>query len=382
MCFLCKETCAMKVKKRADKVDNTDDAKHGWSDIELEDDVVRAITQIVDLANSDASSQTGLLRHSRINGALLYGPPGTGKTHLARVLAREYGAVMIHASAAEIESKWVGEAEKLIKGLFSLATMVAPSIIFIDEADGLFHRRRSGDPDWVRSRINTFLGQTDGLLRADRPPFLLLATNHPGELDEAVLRRVPGRLYIGLPTHAARENMLAIFLREENMEPEMRLGDIAAMTSGFTGSDLRSLCVQAALVSQAEAREEQQQGGTRTLRFSHFENAMRRCGPTVSADAIDAIRDFARKFDNTAADKLGHSYSEAGMAERKEKGRKKTPHIRGERGTADQVPSWMKSKRKEMDGSSAMSFDDWKNSEMYPYVTEELCEQWRQEAQQ
>lgn len=289
---------------------------------------------------------------------------------------------MIHVSAAEIESKWLGETEKIIKGLFSLATMVAPSIIFIDEADSMFYKRRSDDADWVRSRVNMFLGQTDGLLKADRPPFLLLATNHPNELDEAVLRRVPGRLYIGLPTQPARKNLLAIFLREENMEPEMRLGDIAAMTSGFSGSDLQNLCVQAALVSQGEARGEQQQDGKRTLRFAHFEEAMHRCGPTVSGDAIDAIRDFARKFDNNAVDKVGYSYSVAEVAKRKDKSGKKAPHTWRERGTVNQAPNWMEIEEVEIDETNTLSFDDWKKSDMYPYVTEELCQHWWQQAQE
>lgn len=251
--------------------------------------------------------------------------------------------------------------------------MVAPSIIFIGEADGRFHKRRSDDADWVRSRVNTFPGQTDGLLRADRPPLLLLATNHPSELDEAVLRRVPGRLYIVLLTHAARKDMLAIFLRGENMDPEMQLGDIAAMTSGFIGSDLQSLCVQAALASQAKAGEEgQQQDGTKTLRFAHFEDVMRRCGPTVFRDAIDAIRDLARKFDNNTANKVAKS----------KKIGKKTQHIQKERGTSKQLPGWMKSEQVGMDETNKPSFDDWKNSEMYPYVTEELCEKCWQEAQE
>lgn len=279
---------------------------------------------------------------------------------------------MIHVSAAEIESKWVGETEKIIKGLFNLGSMVAPSIIFIDEADSMLRKRQSDDGNYYRSRINTFLGQTDGLIHADRPPFLLLATNHPNELDEAVLRRVPGKLYIGMPTTTARNNMLAIFLREEKMEPEMRLSDIAAMTSGFTGSDIRSLCVQAALISQAESREKKEKDDKRVLRFVHFEEAMRRCAPTVSGDALDAIREFARKFDDSAMDKLGNSYNKEGLEKRKEKV-KKAPRA---------IPDWVTSGDVGPGGNSTLSFDDWKNSDLYPYVTEELCQEWWQDSQE
>lgn len=100
---------------------------------------------------------------------------------------------------------------------------------------------------------------------------------------------------------------------------------------GRDGEDhLKGLCVQAALVSQAEAREEgRKQEGTRSPWFAHFEDAMRRCGPTVSGDAIDAIRDFVRTFENNAADKVAYSYNEAENGEqgRGKLARKHTPHL-------------------------------------------------------
>ncbi|KAH8662382.1 P-loop containing nucleoside triphosphate hydrolase protein, partial [Xylariales sp. PMI_506] len=196
----------------------------------------------------------GILRNSRINGALLYGPPGTGKTHLARVLAHEYSAIMIHVSAAELEHKYVGETEKAIKATFNLGTMLYPSIIFIDEADSLFRKRHSEDGTYTRDRLNALLTQTDGLVKSKKQPFLLLATNNPGDLDEAVLRRVPGRLYIGLPSERARANLLALFLGGETVDADVQLKEIAALTGGFSGSDLHTLCVQTALVSEAEAK--------------------------------------------------------------------------------------------------------------------------------
>lgn len=186
----------------------------------------------------------------------------------------------------------MGETENIIKVPFSLVTIVAPSIIFIDEADSMFHKRRSDDADFVRSRVNTFQGQTDRLLKAERPPFLLLATNHPNELDEAVLCRVPMRLYIGLPTQPAR------------------------------------------------------------------------------------------KFDNNAVDKVGYSYSVAEVAKRKDKSGKKAPHTWKERGTVNQAPNWMEIEEVEIDETHTLSFDNWKKSDMYPYVTEELCQHWWQQAQE
>ncbi|KAI9164072.1 putative spastin like protein spas-1 [Paramyrothecium foliicola] len=356
-----------------DQIVSPEEVEYGWAAIELEDQVKQVITQLLNLAISDPGSQSGILRHSRINGALLYGPPGTGKTHLARVLAHEYKAVVIHVSAAELENKYVGETEKAIKALFNLATMIYPSIIFIDEADSLFRKRQPHDQDWTRSRLNTLLAQTDGLIKSKRQPFLLISTNHPGDLDEAVLRRVPARLYIGLPSTSARLNMLGIFLREEELDPDLRLNDVAARTAGFTGSDLQTLCVQTALISQAETRQNGQKQTRRVLKYSHFEKGLTRCGPTVSDSALRAIRNFADKFDPSAVSRIGLSREDTLRGSANSTGAQASR----KRGLAGQdVPSILKDIRPSVSGDNVKSFDEWKKSDMYPYVTEEVCQKW------
>ena len=111
---------------------------------------------------------------------------------------------MICASAANIENKYVGETEKAIQGLFSLGRMLSPCTIFIDEADALFRSRKPDDRGWERSQMNQLLYEMDGLKKSKSPPFVPLATNFPRELDHAVLRRVPSRIHIGLPSPEAR----------------------------------------------------------------------------------------------------------------------------------------------------------------------------------
>ncbi|KAI1658946.1 AAA-domain-containing protein [Daldinia decipiens] len=287
-----------------DSIVNSDTVEQSWKDIEVDEDTKSTIKQLIDLASSDPKSQYGLLSKSRIRGALLYGPPGTGKTQLARVLTHEYKAVMIHVSAAELQSKWVGDSEKLIKALFNLGSMVAPSIIFIDEADALFRKRGSDDRSWERSHLNELLNQQDGLKASKIPPFLLLATNHPNDLDDAVMRRVPARLFIGLPSRSAREKILGIFLRDEKVDSSVNFSHLAGRTAGFTGSDIKTICTQAALICQNELDKSDKSGETRVLTKGHFDAALARTGPTVSDGAIQQIRDFAKKFDPSAIQKM------------------------------------------------------------------------------
>ncbi|KAF2647074.1 AAA-domain-containing protein [Lophiostoma macrostomum CBS 122681] len=240
-------------------------------------------------------SAYGILKRGRIAGALLYGPPGTGKTQLARIISCECNAALISVSGAELNRKYVGETEKFVKALFKLGQMLYPSIVFIDEADSIFPSRDRITLEYDRSRINQLLTEMDGFVQSSNAPFTLLATNFPQHLDHAVLRRVPSLLHLGLPLLETRKRIFDLYLCQEILHDDVDTWILARKTHGYSGSDIKNLCVQAALGCRTFVTREGKR--MRHLRDEHFHDALRRCSSTVSRTSLAEIHDLAIEHD-------------------------------------------------------------------------------------
>jgi len=181
-------------------------------------------------------------------GILLFGPPGTGKTMLAKAVATESGANFINVSMSTIGSKWFGEGEKYARAVFTLASKIAPSVIFIDEVDSILGKRdRTGEHEAMRKIKNEFMSMWDGLRTKEGERVLVLAaTNRPFDLDDAVLRRLSRRLMIDLPDTDNRVKVLQVILQKEDLAPNVDLEALAKMTEGYSGSDLKNFSIAAA----------------------------------------------------------------------------------------------------------------------------------------
>lgn len=264
-----------------------------FDDVGALEDVKDALNELVILPmrRPELFSRGNLLRPCK--GILLFGPPGTGKTLLAKALATEAGANFISITGSTMTSKWFGDAEKLTKALFSFASRLAPVVIFVDEVDSLLGARGGAyEHEATRRMRNEFMAAWDGLRSKDSERILILgATNRPFDLDDAVIRRLPRRLYVDLPDAENRKKILNIILGQENLEPGFEVDKLASMTEGYSGSDLKNLCIAAAYRPVQELLEEEKKGSEnssptpRPLNVDDFLQSKSKVAPSVAYDA-------------------------------------------------------------------------------------------------
>lgn len=111
----------------------------------------------------------------------------------------------------------------------------------------LGRRENPGEHEAMRKMKNEFMVNWDGLRTKDKERVLVLAaTNRPFDLDEAVIRRLPRRLMVNLPDLSNRAKILRVVLAKEELASDVDLEALASMTDGYSGSDLKNLCVTAA----------------------------------------------------------------------------------------------------------------------------------------
>ncbi|MCT7966171.1 AAA family ATPase [Laspinema sp. D1] len=180
-------------------------------------------------------------------GVLLVGPPGTGKTLTARALASELGVNYIDLVGPEVISKYYGEAEQKLRGIFDQAVNSAPCIIFIDEIDSLAPDRSQVEGEVEKRLVAQLLGLMDGFAQT-QGVIVLAATNRPDALDPALRR--PGRfdreVQFRVPDCAGRLEILEILTGAMPLDETVQLGEIAELATGFVGADLKAVCQKAA----------------------------------------------------------------------------------------------------------------------------------------
>ncbi|KAK7301819.1 hypothetical protein RJT34_12695 [Clitoria ternatea] len=128
---------------------------------------------------------------TKVSRNITFCTSGTRKTMLAKAIATKAGANFMNISMSSITSKWFGEGEKYVKPVFSLASKIATSVIFVDKVDSML-----------------------------------------GRYERCSKQR----------------NRFSVILAKEDLAPSVDLAAIANMTYGYSGSDLK-VCASVSLES-------------------------------------------------------------------------------------------------------------------------------------
>jgi SpoVK/Ycf46/Vps4 family AAA+-type ATPase len=179
---------------------------------------------------------------------LFTGGPGTGKTLAAEVLARETGSALIVADTPRLVSKWLGETERNLAGLFRAAEE-SQAMLFFDEADAIFGKRIEAQEArdryanlqtaYLLQRIESFAG------------LVILATNLPGNLDEAFRRRFDAIIDFPQPDAAGRAALWRRHLPRQVIQHGVNL-DVLAEWFALPGGLIRNAAVAAAYLAAAD----------------------------------------------------------------------------------------------------------------------------------
>ncbi len=150
----------------------------------------------------------GEFGQSKKKGLLLYGPPGVGKTHTIRYLATSLPGQTTLLMTAE-QMGYLSE-------YMSLARLLQPSIVVIEDVDLIARARGTHDGPCTEALLNKLLNEMDGL-KEDAEILFILTTNRPHDLEEALAAR-PGRIDQSIefdyPDAEGRRRLVRLYARE------------------------------------------------------------------------------------------------------------------------------------------------------------------------
>jgi archaellum biogenesis ATPase FlaH len=224
------------------------EAENFLNDVVLSPDIMAIIN---DLAKAAQETKNDGIPFRNV---VLYGEPGTGKTMIAKRIARYCGMDYAILSGADFSQFEEGQDIQQLHQLFDRAeTSKKGLLLFIDEAEAALRDRKDQD-NRGKALVDAFLARTG---EKSNKFMIVLATNHPQDLDPAVLSRISKKVHVPLPDIAERVKIMQLYLNKYYVEhatvldgeqamlapqlDETALTTIATDLAGWSGRDLEDL---------------------------------------------------------------------------------------------------------------------------------------------
>jgi len=248
------------------------------------------------------------LRHSElmreydvepINGVCLFGPPGCGKTHFVRCAAGEFRAKLYLATPSNIGSMWYGQTERRIRRLFEEARRNSPSILAIDEADKILPKS-SGSSVHPRM-VSEFLQNMDGLLSEKCSTVVVLVTNEPWRLHEAVVRRgrVDRMIYVPPPDYETRVALFRFYTSKvhDRLDGQVSFEELGKLTEPsergyYSSAAIREVCRTA---KEEAFKSALSSGAAEKISMLHFQSALLRVPPDIERGVVSRYEEWAAR---------------------------------------------------------------------------------------